>query len=605
MSETTLASAPTATTTTRRTDIDGLRAVAVGAVLLCHTGLGLFSGGWIGVDVFFVISGFLITGIITRELSQDRFTFRRFYLRRVRRILPAATATVLLCFPFAWWLMLPDFLQNFGQSAVATMLSANNFLLAVTSGYWALESAFKPLLHTWSLGVEEQFYVVFPLIFVGIMRFFRQQRTRVIAALAVLAAGSLVWAQVAIATNPDVAFYLPQYRAWELLIGAMASFAVVSGRRWEQFLPSVGLIAVVVSAIAFSPTITPAPGAWMLVPVLGTAAVLVYGPSDPWAQRLLNLRPMVFIGLISYSAYLVHQPIFAFIRVASLSEPSPWLFVAVLPVVVVVAWLSWRFIEEPFRDQRRVSTRAVFASLIPPFAVILALGLVLHFSQGFPQRVFPLLTSKADVYVSYNERVRAFTIGQPQAPTDPDIVVVGDSFGRDTVNALLEADPALTGRVGYAEPANIRAAFDQSLLAQLRPVVTPKTLVVLAMHDQSVEVGLAQIAQLNALHPRAIEAFGTKSFGWNLNPYGRVPLAERPASRVEVLPAVEATNDAFAASVPHYIDVIRLLGRDGHSVPVFDGAGNLLSPDRNHLTRYGAVLLGDRLRTAAPQLFTR
>ncbi len=142
----------TATSTVRRTDIDGLRAVAVGAVLLCHTGLAVFSGGWIGVDVFFVISGFLITGIITREITQGRFTFRRFYLRRVRRILPAATATVLLCFPFAWWLMLPDFLQNFGQSAVATMLSANNFLLAVTSGYWELESTFKPLLHTWSLG---------------------------------------------------------------------------------------------------------------------------------------------------------------------------------------------------------------------------------------------------------------------------------------------------------------------------------------------------------------------------------------------------------------------------------------------------------------------
>lgn len=237
--------------------------------------------------------------------------------------------------------------------------------------------------------------------------------------------------------------------------------------------------------------------------------------------------------------------------------------------------------------------------------VILALGLVLQFSQGVPQRVFPSLTSQADVYVSYNERVRALAIGQPEAPTDPDIVVVGDSFGRDTVNTLLEADPALTGRIGYAEPADIRTAFDPSLLAQLQPAVTSKTLVILAVHDQTVEVGLAQIAQLNALHPRSIEAFGTKSFGWNLNPYGRVPLAERPSSRVEALPEVVASNDAFAAAVPHYIDVIRLLGGDGHTVPVFDGAGNLLSPDRNHLTRYGAVLLGDRLRTEAPQLFTR
>lgn len=605
MSEATPVSAGTAEARQRRTDIDGLRAIAVGAVLLCHTGLAVFSGGWIGVDVFFVISGFLITGIITRELTQGRFTFRRFYLRRVRRILPAVTATVLLCFPFAWWLMLPDFLQNFGQSAVATLLSANNFLLAVTSGYWELESTFKPLLHTWSLGVEEQFYVFFPLIFYVIMRAFQRRRSHVLLALGVLAAGSLIWAEFAITGNADVAFYLPQYRAWELLIGAMASFVVATGRRWERFVPSLGLVAVVAAAILFSPTTTPAPGAWMLVPVLGTAAVLVYGPSDPWAQRLLTLRPMVFIGLISYSAYLVHQPVFAFIRVASLSEPDPWVFVAVLPLIVVLAWLSWRFVEEPFRNPKRISTRRLFALLAPSMSVAVVLGLVLHFSQGFPQRVFPHLTSQGDVYVTYNERVRALTVGRPGAPTNPDIVVVGDSFGRDVVNALWEADPNLTGRIAYAEPENIREPFTPALIAQVGSAVSPTTLIVLSMHDQTTAVGLQQVQQLSALHPRGLEALGTKSFGWNLNPFGRVPLAERPAARVDVLPAVVAGNDEFARAVPHYIDVIRLLGGDGRTVPVFDQDGNLLSPDRNHLTRFGAVMLGQRLRASAPQLFVR
>ncbi len=445
----------------------------------------------------------------------------------------------------------------------------------------------------------------FPLIFFAVMRLLRQRRGQVVAALAVLAVGSLVWAEIAIAQNADVAFYLPQYRAWELLIGAIASFAVTTGRRWERFLPSAGLIAIVAAAVLFSPTTTPAPGASMLVPVLGTAAVLVYGPSDPWARRLLTLRPMVFIGLISYSAYLVHQPVFAFIRVASLGEPNPWIFVAVLPLVIGLAWLSWRFIEVPFRDRNRVSTRRLFAVLVPSMSVAVALGLVLHFSQGFPQRVFPHLSSQADVYVSYNERVRALTIGRSSAPAQPDIVVVGDSFGRDAVNALLEADPNLTGHIAYAEPENIRAPFTPALVAQVQSAVSPSTMIVLAMHDQTTAVGLQQVQQLNALHPRDLEALGTKSFGWNLNPFGRMPLTERPEARVDVLPTVAAGNDEFAQAIPHYIDVIRLLGGDGRTVPVFDQDGNLLSPDRNHLTRFGAVVLGQRLQAAAPQLFVR
>jgi peptidoglycan/LPS O-acetylase OafA/YrhL len=147
-----------------RADIDGLRAIAIIPVVLEHAGAPIFPGGFVGVDVFFVISGFLITGILRREMASGSFSLTRFYERRARRLLPALLVMTLFCIPFAWAWMLPEFLANFGQSIVATLLFSNNILLALTSGYWALESAFKPLLHTWSLGVEEQFYIVFPLL---------------------------------------------------------------------------------------------------------------------------------------------------------------------------------------------------------------------------------------------------------------------------------------------------------------------------------------------------------------------------------------------------------------------------------------------------------
>lgn len=592
MSRSDNAAAATQPSSAHRIDIDGLRGIAVLAVLLAHTGHEVFEGGFIGVDVFFVISGYLITQILWRDITAGTLSLRRFYMRRVRRILPALTVVVALSFPFAWWLMMPDFRQNFGQSAVATMASANNLLLSVTSGYWELESEFKPLLHTWSLGVEEQFYIVFPLLLAGVAWLLRKRKAAVVAVLSIAAAASLLAAQAGVSADAAAAFYLPHYRAWELLVGALVALVPLPRFRGDAALPAVGIGAIVASVLWFTAA-TPSPSAWLLLPTLGTALVLAYPGQDSIAHKVLAWQPLVALGLMSYSAYLIHQPVFAFVRVASLEEPSPWLFTALLVPVIGLSALSLRWVETPFRNPAKVSTPKVFAALVPSSALIVAAGLALHIYQGFPEQAFPNMDDAGDVYISYNERVREYTVSDGTVESAACVLVIGNSFGRDAANVLLEGSPSIKSCIAYLEPGS--SLLTPQELELLRPAIDRNTLVVYAVQNQSPTEVLANLDALSSLGASDVTVFGTKNFGWNLNPFARVPLEQRGEARATVLPEVADLNNALAAQVPGYVDIIRVLGEDGRTVAVFDAQGNPLSPDRVHLTRYGAQLLAERL----------
>ncbi|MCB2046667.1 MAG: acyltransferase family protein [Novosphingobium sp.] len=593
-----------------RTDIDGLRAVAVLSVILAHAGVPFLQGGFLGVDVFFVISGYLITRIIREGLEDGRFSLLGFYERRARRILPALLVVVAVSIPFAVWLLMPDFLENFGQSVVATLLFSNNLLLAHTSGYWELESAFKPLLHTWSLGVEEQFYIVFPLAMMLIVRLNRRGQ---IATLAVIAAISVALAEYGWRAWPDASFYLPTTRAWELMIGSLASYVAWRPVRGGQVLSTAALIAVVVPMFVYSHA-TPSPSIWSAVPVLGTAGVLVFTQPGSLAWRILSLRPAVFIGLISYSAYLWHQPILAFARAASLEPPGPAESAGLVLLTLVLSVLSWRYVETPCRSRKAVPLRPLLTGIGLSAAALIGLGLSAHFARGFPQWRFPGVANSSDVYISYNERIYAYAADTFPDNGRPNIALIGNSFGRDIGNVLIEAGLLDHANMVYL-PDEVAAGDPLGFVHAALPILKKADAVVIAVGRQDVSDGLDQTAISKALvdgtdrivavaakeSDAPVVVFGSKNFGYNINPYAPLPAKDRAEAMARVPDAILATNDEIAQRIgARYIDVIRLLGPDGKTVHVFDEQGNPLTPDRNHLTLYGARFLAGRLDATRP-----
>ena len=329
-----------------RPEIDGLRAVAVLPVIFFHAGSGLFSGGFVGVDVFFVISGYLITSLLLEDIMDGRFSLTDFYERRARRILPALFLVMLVCLPFAWAWMLPSQLLDFSNSLMAVSLFVSNIFFWRESDYFAPAAEEKPLLHTWSLAVVEQYYLLFPLFVLLAWRKGRNVAFWMVFALALASFALSEWASRHEATAN---FYLSITRAWEILAGSLAAFIVAKrGVLANNFLATAGLAAVLISIFAYDKS-TPSPSAYALLPVGGVVLIILYARSGTLAAKLLSLKPLVAVGLISYSAYLWHQPLFAFARLKADHTPAPVVFLVLSVAAMGLAFLSWKYVEKPFR----------------------------------------------------------------------------------------------------------------------------------------------------------------------------------------------------------------------------------------------------------------
>lgn len=341
-----------------RAEIDGLRALAVVPVILFHAGFELFSGGFVGVDVFFVISGYLITTILIDDIENKRFSIVNFYERRARRILPALFFVMLVCIPFAWMWMLPSQMKDFSQSLVAVSLFASNILFWRESGYFDAAADEKPLLHTWSLAVEEQYYVLFPIFLILAWRF---GKNRVFWMIVVMATISLLLSEWGWRKQPTANFYLAPTRAWELFAGSIAAFIVQKqGVQKNNLLATVGLAAIVFSIFFYDET-TPFPSVYALVPVIGVVLLVLFGEKDTVAAKLLSTKAFVGIGLISYSAYLWHQPLFAFARIKYLDEPPVLIYLFLSLGSLVLAVMSWKYIEKPFRNKELIPAKSILA----------------------------------------------------------------------------------------------------------------------------------------------------------------------------------------------------------------------------------------------------
>jgi peptidoglycan/LPS O-acetylase OafA/YrhL len=371
-----------------RREIDGLRALAVVPVILFHAGYQAFSGGFVGVDIFFVISGYLITTIILMELRQDSFSLINFYERRARRILPALYFVILVSLPFAWLWLMPSAMKEFSRSLIAVSLFSSNILFWRESGYFDMGTELKPLLHTWSLAVEEQYYIFFPAFFMLTWRF--GVRT-VLEIFSVIAVASLTIAQWGSIVKPTATFYLLPTRAWELLVGAFVAFYLSRLNRNEssnilrQASSLTGLFLLLYSIFFYDDRI-PFPSFYTLVPVLGTALVICYADNKTLVGKILGYEVFVGLGLISYSAYLWHQPIFSLARHRSLIELGPLVFGALTLLALLLAYLSWKYIETPFRNKNLITRNHLIWSSLAAMLLYIALGLMGNATDGFKAR---------------------------------------------------------------------------------------------------------------------------------------------------------------------------------------------------------------------------
>ena len=382
-----------------RTDIDGLRTVAVIPVVIFHLGTSLFSGGFVGVDVFLVISGFLITQTLLGERGAWRDALFDFYKRRIKRIFPALFALYLIVMLAACGLLMSDQTAEVSRSILASIAFVSNISFYSQSGYFDGELDSNPLLHTWSLSVEEQFYIFFPLLIFFTRSWSATHRRQLVWALTI---ASFVASQWMVSRNASAAFYLIPFRTWELALGSLLAMGAIPAprRQWQAEIGVAAGLALIAYSVLFYNKATTFPGASALVPCLGAGLILLCGQrGTTWGGRLLSLPPMRFIGLISYSLYLWHWPIIVFYRQID-SRLDNVERAGLLVAAIVAATLSWAFVEKPFRRSSRLTSRAVVlrgtAAMAACAVGVMSLALLSDF-------LYPISAQARDV-LAYGER---------------------------------------------------------------------------------------------------------------------------------------------------------------------------------------------------------
>lgn len=425
-----------------RADIDGLRAIAILLVSVFHFSLfPIGEAGFIGVDVFFVISGFLITRILATKLASGTFSLSEFYIARLRRLMPALVATLLLYLVVGLFVFLPDRFVELAIEALLSQIYIVNFYFWRSINYFGLRADVVPLLHMWSLAVEEQFYIFYPLVLAFIFRFARRALLLILVGTC-LFSFALGW--IATGWKPEASFYLLPTRAWELLVGGILALAAPQGMalgRLAKLAGPLGL-ALIVLAVVFHTPVTPFPGWFATLPVAGSALLILGGSATP-TGRVLSLSPMVWIGKISYPLYLVHWPIIIVMRELLIEFSAPWRW-AGFAMSILLAWAIWRFVERPIRSGHFLPTpRRFLAAAAGATFCLIAFSLAGILTKGMPYRFSPevqsMLAYADDLPRSFIEceisedNQTPCSLGTEGAPS---VVVIGDSHGRAFAGAL-------------------------------------------------------------------------------------------------------------------------------------------------------------------------
>jgi peptidoglycan/LPS O-acetylase OafA/YrhL len=619
---------------TYRTDIDGLRAVAVLLVMADHFRTH-FSGGYVGVDVFFVISGYLISAAILKEMANGTFSIANFYERRIRRIFPALIVMLLGVCALSYRYMFPTELADFARSLLAAMFSVSNFWFWHQAGYFDAPSAFKPLLHTWSLAVEEQFYIFFPIFLVLIRRFApRQLKSAIFGFTALTFALAMFYVQ----RDATAAFFFSPLRAWELLIGTIVSqryFPAIRSAMGRNIATIAGVLMIVVPSLRYTAA-TPFPGLAAVPPCLGAALIIAGGETGTsLVGRLLSLRPVVFIGLISYSLYLWHWPVLVFQNiggmVAQLPPDSRTLKLAMFAISIALGYLSWKWVETPFRKGRlRPGKRQLFVINGIGVALVSALGAAVLATNGLPGR-FPTDALQAASYLDYTMkepfREGLCFIGSDntfadfnqstclaEAANKPTVLLLGDSQAAQLWPGMQQVLPqvqtlqatAAFCEVFVEEPANVRPACSD--LAQF---VFQDYL--LHHHVNAVFYG-GRWVEPDDLPGIAQSIEWMKQHGIQVYLFGPMIEYDEPFPRVLATSLRDHRPDLVAShktAGPRELDAkLAAMARDQWHVPYISYYDNLCTPgcpsyaapgvpllfDEHHLTAAGSILFVETVR---------
>ena len=384
-----------------RPEIDGLRALAVLPVILFHAGYNNFEGGYVGVDIFFVISGYLISSIIIYEVELGKFSLKNFYERRARRILPALFSVILISAPFAWFILLPADLELFNNSAFSALTFWSNYIFYFEIDYFETSSRLKPLLHTWSLSIEEQFYIIFPILLLFFFKFKKKYFIIFISIIAILSLFVAQWGGNLKLTYPFIEkeilffnqssltnFFLPFGRIWELIIGILISFYIKKNGQpnyYNQIFSLIGIVLILYSIFTFTKE-TNYPSFQTLFPTVGTALIIIFTNKNTLAFKLFSQKILVFFGLISYSAYLYHYPIFTFVEYSNFIEFNNLNKIFLIFLTFILSYLSWKFIEKPFRKKSIISSKNFYFFLGLLYSLVLILFVITNNNKGFKSR---------------------------------------------------------------------------------------------------------------------------------------------------------------------------------------------------------------------------
>jgi peptidoglycan/LPS O-acetylase OafA/YrhL len=594
-----------------------------------HAGYSAFSGGFVGVDVFFVISGYLITSLILSEHAAGKFSLAGFYERRARRILPALYFVMIICLPLAWLWLLPSDMKIFAQSVVAVSLFASNILFWRDTGYFAPSAEMYPLLHTWSLAIEEQFYLLFPVFLLLIWQLGKRWTYLTLALVAVC---SLALAQWGALSRPSATFFLLPTRGWELLVGASVAMFLfgrdaIPGALWlRNSISAAGVALIIYSVFAFGKQ-TPFPSLYALVPTVGTASFLLFATPGTVVGKILGQKLPVGLGLISYSAYLWHQPLFAFARHRSMEQPSDAAMAGLILLSIMLAIVSFELIEKPFRDRRLISKRWILGLGITFTIAFLAFGMYVNYSDGLPSRYPGDSSFLVNIYAhdfnrTEQSRFESNQLREFDQSGKSRIMLIGDSYAQELVNALYESglldhiqlstkfisnscgnlfvskdfrrnieevDLARCNHDGWFEDQRIRklmVAADQIWLAS-------------KWHYWQAELLPESVENLESQFHKRVLVFGLKDFGVvNVKQLIKVPAERRREMRGASSSDSIRINELMKETLPPdvFVDVLALLCGPDSSCPLFTNDGMLISPDGGHLTRFGTIFYAERLQ---------